>query len=131
MELPSSLFNTFKMKFTINKAKPQKSHFDSIEKEVTNFILYGAINVISVFFLFTLCLHSAWVSNKLTGDIKIPVQFHIEKFISMCELMESAVKYFKKLQWDHNGIMWPIGSFSLCEADMPSSVGPHISLAGE
>ena len=114
MELPSSLFNTFKMKFTINKAKLQKSHFDPIEKKVINFILYEAINIISVFFLFTLCLHSTWVSNKLTRDIKIPVQFHIEEFISMCKSMGSPVKYFKESQWDHNGIMWPIGSFSLC-----------------
>ena len=28
--------------------------------------------------------------------------------------MESDVKYFKALQWDQNGIIGPIGSFSLC-----------------
>ena len=56
------------------------------------------------FFIYILCLHSAWVSNKLTGDIKIPVQFHIEEFISICESMGLAVKYFKESQWNHNGI---------------------------
>ena len=115
MGLPSSLFSTFEIKFTINKAKPQKFHFDPIEKKVTNFILYVAINVISVFLLFTLCLHFIWISNKLTKDIRILLLVHIKWFKTIYWSMESDVKYFKALQWNQNGIMGPIGSFLLCK----------------
>ena len=78
MGLSSSLFSTFEIKFTMNKAKPQKFHFDSIEKKVINLILNVAINAISVFLLFTLCLHFICISNGLTKDTRISLLAHIE-----------------------------------------------------